>query len=394
MINRFRKEILIGMFSIFLVLCCMQMLVCYSFGSFALKWYHVFSLVFLPFLIHKKKIEFPNKIIMFSFLYILTISVINIATYSINSLLLNYIFMLYIIIILINLASDFTVDDLKKVFQYAATALMIMVWIKNMGQIDAFVTYLTYKTGHPWITTLFGGGVNLEASWLGILGFAFDDKKKGLIYNMICLLTSLLYGSRAALMINLIWIVWYLIKLVRDREKIQLFIFSMLLFAILAVAMKIGALEYMISRFVNSSSEAGTQGRLAMWEFVGDAMLQTPFGCGIGNSIACIERVSGQAYWEDNLHNVYLQMFVDLGWFGGIAYFGLVAGFGFYELKNWLTNPFVAMLYAYIVASLVQFRGGDAIIAFAIGAYFVVNKRRKQLDDEALRKDLGNYTSL
>ena len=125
-----------------------------------------------------------------------------------------------------------------------------------------------------------------------------------------------------------------------------------------------------------------------MWRYAGKLIWTNPLGVGIGNSIKALERLTGVDYSEGNFHNVYMQMFIDLGWLGGLAYLSIVIGFIIKQFKNLINNPLVAMLYVYVIESLIQFKGGDSIIFFVLGAFLVSSQYKSSIIEK-----IGNGVS-
>ena len=216
----YSKKVRVFLFTIFLFFCCAQNLIIYSFGTIALKYCHVFSLLFLPGLFLKNKIKPPNKIIMFFIIFVTVHAVALSFNYSISGNILNYIFGLYIILIQINMADDFSLDDWLNIIQSVGVIIMLWVIIKDYYEREAIISFIRHPYGHPSISTVFGGGVNLEATWLALMGFAF--KKRGaLIYNLISTVISAVYASRASLLVNILWILWFLIPSFKNENKLR-----------------------------------------------------------------------------------------------------------------------------------------------------------------------------
>ena len=367
------KKTRIILFALLLFFCCAQNLIIYSFGIMALKYCHVFSLIFLPMIFFKKKIRMPNKIILFFIIFVILHAVALSFDYSIAANLLNYIFGLYIVLIQVNIADDFSLDDWLNIIRKVAVIMLLWVIIKDYYERDAIISFINHPYGHPSISTIFGGGANLEATWLALMGFAF--KKRGaLIYNAICTVISAVYASRAGLIINALWIIWFLIRGFKKENILKYIFLVVILFSLLFIANKNGLFDYIFERFSMTGEDPGSVGRTNMWQYAGELIRTNPLGVGIGNSIKALERLTGVDYSEGNFHNVYMQMFIDLGWLGGLAYLSIVIGFVIKQFKNLFNNPLVAMLYVYAIVSLVQFKGGDSIIFYVLGAFLVSNK--------------------
>lgn len=374
-----------------LVLCCIQNIDIISIQGAALKPSHIFSLAFFPFLLKKGTMEFRGKAILAYFSYLVLCSILNLAEHPLNGLIFNYIFGIYLLILIFNFGRDIVYSEWTVMFQAAAIIMMSIVLIKNMLEIKAFLLFFQTLYGHPYIPTIFGGGVNLEATWLGLFGFAFEKGKKAWVYNFLALFISVIYASRAGFVVNvlcLLWLAW------KTYEKKIIWI-VVLLIAIqgifLLISSSFDVVNYILVRFKNMGRDPGSMGRLTMWKYVGQAVSETPFGVGIGNNMLHIEQISGRSFGEGNLHNLYFQMFIDLGWLGGIGYILMVLRFSWKEIRNIFHNAFVAMLFVYLALSCIQFRGGEPIIFFVLGVYLLNRQKdgEEYASGEGVRDSAG-----
>ena len=324
---------------------------------------------------------------MFFIIFVTVHAVALSFNYSISGNILNYIFGLYIILIQINMADDFSLDDWLNIIQSVGVIIMLWVIIKDYYEREAIISFIRHPYGHPSISTVFGGGVNLEATWLALMGFAF--KKRGaLIYNLISTVISAVYASRASLLVNILWILWFLIPSFKKENKLRYIFLAFVLFSFLFIANKNRLFTYIFERFSATGDDPGSIGRTNMWRYAGKLIWTNPLGVGIGNSIKALERLTGVDYSEGNFHNVYMQMFIDLGWLGGLAYLSIVIGFIIKQFKNLINNPLVAMLYVYVIESLIQFKGGDSIIFFVLGAFLVSSQYKSSIIEK-----IGNGVS-
>jgi O-antigen ligase len=70
---------------------------------------------------------------------------------------------------------------------------------------------------------------------------------------------------------------------------------------------------------------------------------------------------------------VFLQLLVDEGILGGVWYLALVAAFLWAQWKRrprCFADPLGGYLLAYVLLSLVQFHGGEALMLFTLGAFW------------------------
>ena len=392
MINIFKqKKIGIkNMFLILLLTMCLQNIKVVSFGTFSLKLYHVVSLLFLPMLVKRKNIIIPNKAIVFFFVYIMTVSVINIPINGFSSLILNYIFGFYIMIIIFTLGADIKVEDWLEIIRKVATIMICLVFLRFLKHIDYLTLFLKNVSlnGHPdTIGTYFGGGANLEATWIALLGFGFFKNKKQYIYFICSLLVSIIYVSRVGIVLNVILLGWISLQSFekKDFKKLisKILIIMIFTFIALLIFYKMGLLDYILTRLlsIGDSADKGTSGRFGMWKYVGLAAINNPFGYGIGNAIDAVANQGGRTVGVANVHNIYFQMLLDAGWFGFAYYFFIIVAFLKKEVKNFFRNPFVAFIITYLIVGLIQFRGGDVLLFFVLGIYIISEKRFKQVSE-------------
>jgi O-antigen ligase len=150
---------------------------------------------------------------------------------------------------------------------------------------------------------------------------------------------------------------------------------------------------YLIERFLQIGNESGSLGRLKMWQYIYDAFATSPFfGYGAGNAIVAIENVSNYDFWEDNVHNYYAQTLLDFGIVGFLIFLSVMCFVFIKELKRRFSNFLGGYILIFGIASLVQFRGAEAIFWFVFGLYQgqIIWNRRKTLNDQ----NSSTYTSL
>lgn len=373
------KNIRLWLIAILFILCCFQNLSLFTFLDVQFKLCHLYSILFVPLFFENKKIKIPNTVVLAFILYSIILSFVALFWSKISGVLFKYVFCLYLLFILYNFSDDFTVEDFLRIIRISACIIMPIVLFgifRNFSQISSFLNQ-SYAA-HPIIITIFGGGVNLEATWLGFMGFAFK-RRAALIYNALALLVSALYGSRAGIVMNILCLFWlFLQSNVAGRKMV---LFSAAAFVAISVFILVlysyGILDNVILRFSQKNSSKILNGRAAMWNYFGKLFNAYPLGVGAGNAINALRHISGINFSESNLHNVYFQMFIDFGWLGGAYYLGLVGSFALKNIKRW-SNPLVAMMFSYFILSLVQFTGPEIIGCFVLGA-FLVTKRAQDI---------------
>lgn len=367
------------MFTILLILCCVQKISIVEVEGAGLKPNHLFSLLFLPLLGNHIKISNIYILIFYGIMIVSTI--LGAYTFGVNSLVLNYIYGLYLLTIILTVGKNIAYSEWIGVFRNSAIIVTGLIIINDYLQRGAIIQFLNYPFGHPSIDYLFGGGANLEATWVSLFLFAFNDSKLFLPYLVFCLGISAIYASRVGMMIIAIYIVLKIFSRKGNVNLLKIFSLFLLGIAIIIYMFNIGVFDYIISRFVAIGTDPGSLGRLAMWEFAVQAINDNPFGVGIGNALNYLRETTGIQFYENNMHNLYMQMFVELGWIGGLYYAIVITVFVIRNRKKTIKNIFVGMLYTYIFMSMLQFRGGEPIIFFILGVYLTLISNDEKRDE-------------
>ena len=366
------KLILISLYLLF-ILGCFQNLTVINFGGFGLKAVHLFSLLFLPLLWKKHVLKLPDKIVSLFICFILVHALVMLPIFGVSSLVLNYLYGFYLLLIVVNIGCDFSKEDWLVLFRHSALLIIFFVWVKNLLQISIILEFLKAPLHHPMVSTLFGGGVNIEASFLSLFCFFFNFSGIGIVYFVLCVITSAIYMSRAAILILVIYFLYNILFVAKSKKfGVYIIILSVILMPLLFGEQ----VEYLISRFANIGNEPGSIGRLNMYIEVPSVLFSYPLGVGMGNCLDVIRNLSGIPFYENNLHNLYLQMFVDLGILGGCLYLFICTYFVYKNFTKLKSNFMLAFLYAYLIISLIQFRGGDALVFFVLGAYIASDNNK------------------
>lgn len=362
------------------LLSCFQNLILVELSAFSLKVFHVYALIFALLMLLHKQVKFPTAKLLIYYLYIVLLSLIMSTKWGIGGLIVNYTFGLYLISIFCTFGQKFELKDFLGMFQKVAWVMLFAVSVNIAMQYKQLVYFFNNTwMGHPSINTIWGGGVNLEATWLALLGFSFLGNKFKWIYISVSTLIASLLASRVGILIDVMCLVWIIIaeNTSRDAVKTILRILTVALFAflILAIVAKTGAFDIVLDRFKDVGNDSGSVGRQKMWDYAFETMEHNPLGVGIGNAIKALSEIAGMQYSENNLHNLYMQNIIELGFIGGIWYICIVLGFVKKEFKNLFKNPFVAMLFVYILMSFLQFRGGEPLVFSIIGVYLCLKRK-------------------
>lgn len=106
-----------------------------------------------------------------------------------------------------------------------------------------------------------------------------------------------------------------------------------------------------------------------LWKMVPDAFLARPMGYGVGNAVRVLRAEYGFSSYEDVMHNVFMQFALDEGVIGILWFVAMVVLFLFSQWKlrpRFFEKPIAAYFMTYLVLSLVQFHGGEALMHFTM----------------------------
>ena len=158
-----------------------------SLGSVAIKYYHIFAILCFPLLLSRKGIFIPPRIILLFIGLVIVSSFWGVFIgFGFNSFIINYLFAFYSLILVMIIGNDFTrlewIEIVKKVFIF----MMLLIWIKNLVQIRYIISFLKNPYGHPLLTYIFGGGANLEATFMAMATpFFIRIKNFGYIWDCL-----------------------------------------------------------------------------------------------------------------------------------------------------------------------------------------------------------------
>ena len=165
---------------------------------------HLLALCFIPFLLPKlKETKFPPAVICIFTAYILCVSLFASFKWGLDTSIINYLFVFYIIFVIVNLGRNISFESYKKVFQVAGILSFAIVILNAIHYKDAILGYFSsgYYVNHPYYPTIYGGGANLEASWPSIYGVFFMDNPYGIIYLVLSFIFASIQVSRAGIII-------------------------------------------------------------------------------------------------------------------------------------------------------------------------------------------------
>lgn len=384
-----------------LVSACFQNLVIITIGAAAIKPYHIVALVLLvmSFFVEKSAWTFPKRPLFLTCIFVIAVSLVDAIRFDINVVLFNYIFFFILIMAVINYGRDLGLDEWGLVIRISALIVLGAVIVKDAMHIQTILGFASDNgNGHPQIPFFFGGGINLEASWLALFGVFFKRDRLGAFYLTSSLLISAGYASRVGLILSLLSITFvFLAKSSSKRGDIFKVLKLVVLLAGLALIAQAVGIPIM-ERFLFIGEDKGSIGRTNMWQYASAAFFDSPiFGCGAGNAISHINDISGEFFSESNIHNYFLQVLLDFGILGFLILVAMVISLVLRFKQGGYVNPFAAYILCWLVGSLFQFRGADAILAFFVAGYIATSlygRRGKEATSSFTRRTASKNLGL
>ncbi|MCL2249472.1 MAG: O-antigen ligase family protein [Oscillospiraceae bacterium] len=327
--------------------------------------------------ISRKKLILPNKYLLIFIFYAVVLSAIVAPTYGFDAYIIAYFFNLLLIISIMTIGADFSFAYWLTLVRRVAIVVIVLVSINTLLNFSAVVSVFRYG-GRAFMPSLFVGGINLDSSWIAMFSVFFLKRPKGYFYFALSVIISVLYASRAGMLINVLVFLWVLFSRKRSKRELRAIIFIFCVLAILFVAgLSTGLISNAIYRFQMIGYEPGSISRLNKWSFVLVAFLENPFGYGVGNAVSVLPMFGYTGRIYANIHNIYFQVLLDLGIIGFVFYMAMVVFFFVKEFKNRFENPFAALIGVYLVIGLVQFGGISILFAFFLGIYFCTKNKLK-----------------
>lgn len=313
-------------------------------------------------------------LLVFFFLLFLSsiISFLNIKPFAHSSLILNYVFAFMVCILGSQIGRVFRYESIISALRTASVLLLVITLIKIAFFWQDISEYLKDPYAHPELFWLYGGGPNLEATWLTMNAAFFRRSKFFWAFWLLTFAISTLYASRAGMVLG---IALALLELISVRRWYTFVIFF-------GISLLSGVFLYLVNpysfeRFTQIGQETGSVTRLEMWSGVATAIQQMPItGFGAGNAIPAIELATNKVFLEDNVHNYFLQVLLDFGPLGLAAWLYVV----FWVLRRSRIirkkDEVGTYLVLYFLASFVQFRGAEPLFWFVMGLF--VSSRNKE----------------
>jgi O-antigen ligase len=260
-----------------------------------------------------------------------------------------------------------------RALRWASVVVLGAVLLKAVIFLPEILRFFASPFGHPTLPTFFGGGPNLEATWVAMAGVFLIGSRMFVPYMAGSAILCAAYASRAGfivvLLVMLASVAGTLLRGGGGRARRLVLPMAVVALGIAGVAAARGVegADYIARRFESIGEDPGSTGRLTLWTGGAEVFTSHPFGVGLGNAVPQIERTIGASVTEDNLHNQYLQHLVETGVQGFLAYL-LLVGLAVRRLvASRLRDPMLLYVGIYFLLAMLQFRGAEALLWFVYG---------------------------
>ena len=265
-------------------------------------------------------------------------------------------------------------DTALRALRWISVVVLLAVLAKAVLFLPEIIRFLAAPNGHPMLPTFYGGGPNLEATWVAMAGVFFIGTRLFIPYMAVGAGLSVAYASRVGLIVVAMVVVASVGRSLLGGEggmpgrrwllPVAILLISM---AGVSAARGVEGADYIAQRFQSIGEDPGSTSRLTLWTGGVRTFASHPLGVGLGNAVPLIERTIGADVTEDNLHNQYLQHLVESG-VQGLAAYVLLVGLAWRRvLVSRLQDPMLLYVGIYFVLALLQFRGAEALLWFVYG---------------------------
>lgn len=328
-------------------------------------------------LVARGRLVLPPAPVNVLLLVFAAITLVDTPAHGFGGMIFKYVFQYLVLLVAMNLMELVGGERSTRLVLAGAWIVLALVLVNAAVHLDAFLEYYDHPwDGHPNFATIFSGGVNLEATWPAMLGVFCQNNRSGWAYLGITLVFGALTQSRAGLMLAVCAIVYVL--LIKDGGR------PSLLRVMVVIALAVGAALFTVAGpralavqradeaaveepVVDSSAPQGIPGRRGIWMGSVEAFWGAPvLGYGAGNAMDAVRAVTGYPYHEDNVHNYPLQVLLDFGAVGFAVFAVVVVGFLVVNVRARFCNPFAAFLLLYLIGGMIQFKGAELLVGFAM----------------------------
>jgi putative inorganic carbon (hco3(-)) transporter len=345
-----------------------------------IKIYQILTLlIFISYLIlNYNNIELPPFLILLLFSIIVVLSLINYARFDFNLIIINYCIAFFSFYNGLFLGKYLSYNKLISAIRYVSTIIIFIVVIKLVFYKEAIVTFISNPwLGHPILPVIYGGGVNLEATWIALSIIFYMGTKAFYPILIVSFIISSLYASRGGAIISIVCLIYYIYLFSSTNRKFNLIILTVIIISSMFLIVRFGPDNYLIERMALIGEDPGSLSRIEMWGHCFKEYINSPvIGYGAGNAVPIINKsINVGKILEDNLHNYYLQLLLDFGIIGFIPYMLIIYCVFIIEKSLKFKNHFGAYILVFSIIANIQFRGAECIYWFIFGIYISIMRK-------------------
>ncbi len=375
------------------VFLSIQTVTLFSIGSANIKIFHIAILLIFLFSFRRIKILYEALHVYQYLCAVLALSLISYISFDFNALFFNYVFVFMLCLSIISISANTSYSSIMMSLRLGSFVIItyeiinIYINIEEILSAQAVEVVSGVRPELPYL--LYGGGVNLEATWIGLAAMFFLRQKRLFwIYLIISYYIDYSLLSRSGFITTSIALfAWIYISGKVGRISLLLSIFIVLSLFVFAKSINFASDIQIINRFLEIGNEPGSMSRLYMWSFAPEAFAEGSFfGYGAGNAINSI-KAAGFVGEEGNIHNYMMHNALEFGVIGLISWFymifSLIIKRGGVELK--------AYIISFILVAMVEFRGAEPIFYFVVS--LLVSSRARQFTNLSESNVRYGYTN-
>ena len=323
----------------------------------------------------------PPLIITQFFVAAILISIFAYVTFGFHPAFINLLYCFYLLLLGMVCTRMLAANDLRRAMEWAGSVILAAITLKNffyMGEIAAAIGQLQDRV---FVPTVVAGGTNMEATFAL---FAALFLRRSRFYWLVCtyaFVLAIIYSSRVA-MVGAAIVFLYDVFSVQGASRDLLWRQVRMALLVLAALVGLGwilsspVVQFAIERFQNIGYEPGSIGRLVMWQTAPELILSHPMGVGAGHATDQLSLLIGMPVLEDNVHNIFLQVLLDLGILGLVSYVIMIVAVARRALPN-LDHPLWLAIALYGLMGMLQFRAYDPFIFFWLGLMWDAQRSEK-----------------
>ncbi|MFC7579895.1 O-antigen ligase family protein [Schaalia naturae] len=308
--------------TILMLIICFQNITFFKVGKASIKPCQLIAIALFLVSVAKRRGAWLLLNIWLTLFFVLmtVLSFVDFLVYGLSASFFKYVFFYIVVAAVFGLGQGLTAENLRCISQNVDFAFLVIILLRIVYYRQAILSFFADSWGsHPSIPSIFGGGVNLDASWLALFGVFFNRDLKENLFLVGSLGVSALYASRGGMVLTALVLFYvYLVK-PRDRAFLKKALIILLVAAAALIAVSAFG-EIIVDRFLSIGNGVGSEGRLNMRQYPLVTFLDAPIlGAGAGNAVKHVSMVSGTYFWEGNIHNFFLQVLLDFGIVGFVA---------------------------------------------------------------------------